>query len=222
MKEAEKQMKLLAVNGSPRKNWNTATLLGKVCEGAASVGAETDLVHLYDLDYKGCTSCFACKTKGMPRKGRCAMRDGLTPLLDAAWAADALVLGSPVYLGGMTGEMRSFFERLVFPALVYSDPPRSLFPRRIPTAVLYTLGATEEQSRQAGFETAMELSRMLLEMFLGKAELLCSYDTLQFSDYSKMDAERFDPEAKAARRREVFPRDCDKAFELGRRLVSAP
>jgi len=52
-------VKVLAINGSPRKKWNTATLLEKALEGAASLGAETELVHLYDLDYKGCTSCSA-------------------------------------------------------------------------------------------------------------------------------------------------------------------
>jgi len=56
-------MLAIAMNGSPRKKWNTATLLEKALEGAASQGAETELVHLYDLNYKGCISCFACKLK---------------------------------------------------------------------------------------------------------------------------------------------------------------
>lgn len=50
-------MKLLALNGSPRKTWNTAALLNRALEGAASQGAETELIHLYDLSYKGCVSC---------------------------------------------------------------------------------------------------------------------------------------------------------------------
>lgn len=54
-------MKVLAINGSPRKTWNTATVLTKALEGAASQGAQTELIHLYDLNYKGCISCFACK-----------------------------------------------------------------------------------------------------------------------------------------------------------------
>ena len=57
-------MKVMAINGSPRKEWNTATLLEKALEGAASQGAETELIHLYDLSFKGCKSCFACKTRG--------------------------------------------------------------------------------------------------------------------------------------------------------------
>ena len=53
-------MKVIGINGSPRKKWNTAMLLAKALEGAASQGAETDSFHLYDLNYKGCVSCFAC------------------------------------------------------------------------------------------------------------------------------------------------------------------
>jgi len=65
-------MKVMAINGSPRKNWNTATLLEKALEGAASEGAETEIVHLYDLEFKGCTSCFACKLKGGKSLARCS------------------------------------------------------------------------------------------------------------------------------------------------------
>lgn len=57
-------MVVIGVNGSPRKQWNTATLVSKALEGAAAQGAETELVHLYDLDFKGCKSCLACKTRG--------------------------------------------------------------------------------------------------------------------------------------------------------------
>jgi multimeric flavodoxin WrbA len=46
-------MKSLAINGSPRKTWNTATMLENALQGAASAGAETEIIHLYDLDFKG-------------------------------------------------------------------------------------------------------------------------------------------------------------------------
>ena len=56
-------MKVMAFNGSPRKKkWNTVTLLKSALEGAASVGAETELVQLYDLDFSGCMSCFSCSS----------------------------------------------------------------------------------------------------------------------------------------------------------------
>jgi hypothetical protein len=56
-------------------------------------------------------------------------------------------------------------------------------------------------------------------MLFGASESLCSFDTWQFEDYSKVVADLFDPEKKAQRRREVFPQDCEKAFDMGVRLV---
>jgi multimeric flavodoxin WrbA len=112
-------MEVIAFNGSPRKTWNTATLLKYALEGATSWGAETKLVHLYDLDFKGCRSCFGCKTKGGPSYGRCAIQDDLSPLFKEIETADALILGTPIYIGTVSGEMKSFMERLI--------PPRAFF-----------------------------------------------------------------------------------------------
>ena len=108
-------MKAIGVNGSPRKKWNTAALLKKGLEGAASQGADTELIHLYDLNFRGCNSCFACKIIGGKSYGKCAVEDGLTPVLRKANEADVIILGSPIYYGSATGEMRSFMERLLFP-----------------------------------------------------------------------------------------------------------
>ncbi len=212
-------MKVIAVNGSPRKQWNTATLIGKALEGAVSQGAETELVHLYDLAFTGCISCFACKLKGGKRYGRCAVDDSLTPLYARIREADGLILGSPIYLGDITGHMRSFLERLVFPYLVYSDNPKTLFPRRIPIALIYTMGAPEEMARQMGYGQSFGRNEMLMQRIFGPVQSLMSYDTLQFDDYSKFVAPRFDPKAKAERRKTVFPEDCRKAFEMGVRLA---
>ncbi len=117
-------MKIMALNGSPRKKWNTAILHKKAIEGAASQGAETSLVHLYDLHFKGCISCFACKTRGGKSYGTCAVQDDLTPIYAEIKKAEAIILGSPIYFGDVTGELRSFLERLLFPYLVYDDPPK--------------------------------------------------------------------------------------------------
>lgn len=213
-------MKLMAFNGSPRKNWNTAMLLQKAADGAASAGAETEIVHLYDLDYKGCTSCFSCKKRGGSNNGRCSMKDGLTPYLERAADADAIILGSPVYFGTATGEMRSMMERLLFPLLTYEEPYRSLVEKKIKTAVIYTMNVSEELFKQSHMVPLFERNELSMRMIFGDCETLCSFDTLQFTDYSKYVADRFNPEMKAARRRDVFPEDCRKAFELGARLVS--
>jgi hypothetical protein len=71
-------MKLIAINGSPRKKWNTATLLQQALDGAASQGFETGLFHLYDLNFKGCISGFSCNVKDGKNYGRCTIQDDLT------------------------------------------------------------------------------------------------------------------------------------------------
>ncbi|MGE4560265.1 MAG: flavodoxin family protein [Desulfobulbus sp.] len=214
-------MNVLAINGSPRKTWNTATLLNKALEGAASQGAKTELIHLYDLDYKGCTSCFACKTIGGASNGRCAMKDGLRPLLEQIETeVDVLFLGSPIYFGQMTGEMRSFLERLLFAPLIYSQPPRSTFPRKIRTAFIYTMNVNEELCKQLGYEAMFRSTEASLSRNFGSAETFCCFDTYQFADYSKVVMEYMDPAHKEARRLEAFPRDCQRAFELGTRLAA--
>jgi multimeric flavodoxin WrbA len=212
-------MSVLAFNGSPRKTWNTATLLNKALEGAASQGEETELIHLYDLDFKGCISCFACKTKGGESYGRCAVKDDLTPILRKVEDADAIILGAPIYFLDVTGEMRSFMERLMFPFLTYTDPPQSLFPKKIPTGFIYTMNATEQQMKEYGFDQHLGINEMLLQMIFGASESLFSFDTYQFKDYSKVVSDRFDPEKKAKRRVEIFPGDCEYAFEMGARFA---
>jgi multimeric flavodoxin WrbA len=213
-------MKVIAVNGSPRKEWNTATLLEKALEGAASQGAETELIHLYDINFKGCISCFACKTKDGKSYGKCGVKDELTPILEKMDSADAFVLGSPVYFGAATGEMRSFMERLLFPYLAYSNPPRSLFGRKINTGFIYTMNCPEDRIKDFGGQH-IDINQFALGMVFGACESLLSFETWQFQDYSKIVSDLFNVEERAKRRQEVFPQDCRKAFEMGARLVSA-
>jgi multimeric flavodoxin WrbA len=211
---------VIAINGSPRKKWNTAMMLEHALKGAASAGAETELVHLYDLDFKGCTSCFACKLNGGKSYGKCAMKDELTPVLERLDKADAIILGSPIYFGTVTGEMRSFMERLLFPYLVYARPPVSLFKRKIPTAFIYTMNLPEPMMNEFQYPVHIGLNESILTRTFGRpAETLCSFETLQFEDYSKMVFNYFDPEERKERRRTVFPQDCRKAFDAGKRLA---
>jgi multimeric flavodoxin WrbA len=213
-------MKVIAFNGSPRKTWNTATLLNKALEGAASQGAETELIHLYDLNYKGCISCFACKTKGGKSYGKCPIQDDLAPVFKKVEEADAIILGSPIYLGRVTGEMAAFMDRLLFQYSVYSNPPQSLFPNKIHSGFIYTMNVTEEQMKTLGYEQQIVSNENILRRIFGASEFLLSFDTYQFDDYSKVVATRFDPEKKAKRREEIFPDDCRKAFETGIRFAT--
>ena len=213
-------MFVIAINGSPRKNGNTATLLNKALEGAAAHGATTELVHLYDLNFKGCVSCFACKLIGGKSYGKCAYKDGLTPLLEKIESADAVVLGSPIYFSEVTGEMRSFMERLVFQYLVYDKNYSSINLKKKPIGIIYTMNAPESMIQEIEYDRITSRYENMFARFMGPTESLLVTDTYQFNDYSKYVATAFDESAKAKRRREIFPKDCEKAFEMGIRLAS--
>ncbi|HEY8911051.1 MAG TPA: flavodoxin family protein [Desulfosporosinus sp.] len=212
-------MKVIAFNGSPRKNWNTEILLNKALEGAASKGAEIELIQLYDLNYKGCISCFACKMKDSRSYGQCAVNDELSPVLKKVEDADALILGSPIYLGAATGEMRSFLERLLFPYYVYDASRSTLFKKKIPTGFIYTMGVNNDLMKKMGYDQQFRVTEILMERVFGASESLSVTDTYQFEDYSKYVTTAFNPEEKAKRRNEEFPKDCQKAFEMGARFA---
>jgi len=211
--------KIIAINGSPRKDWNTETLLNKALEGAASQGAQTELVNLYDSDYTGCISCFACKKKGGER-GKCAVKDDLSPLLEKLKTADAIVFGSPIYFMNMTSGMTAFLERFLFSNMIYSFEIPTVFPKKIPSAVIYTMGMDEKRMEDSGIKNSLKFYEGAIGRALGnQPELLYSCDTYQFTDYSKYESSMFSEPAKAKHKAEQFPADCKKAFDIGARLA---
>ena len=212
-------MKVLAIDGGPRKGWNTETLLKKALEGAASAGAETEMVRLYDLNFKGCVSCLGCKLRKEPRPNRCLLRDDLTAVLDKAHEADAVILGSPIYFSEITGEARCFLERFLFQYLNYDDPDSPLSPAKR-MGLVFTMNCPESLFDQMGYHALFQRYDGWMKRFFGHCETLISSDTLQAKDYGRYHLGRFDAEAKRQRHETVFPLDCQKAFELGVNLVN--
>jgi multimeric flavodoxin WrbA len=207
-------MKVLALNGSARKNGNSAAMLKHAVKGAKAAGAETNLVHLYDLNYRGCTGCVSCKLLGGKSFGRCAKKDEMTPVLAEAIASDVLLLASPIYFNDVTGELRSFLERFWFPAITYTKERKLLYPKRIKVGLIFTTNAPGQ------FYT--DFYKGLVATFnriIGEAEYVDASETWQFDDYSKYAADMFDVAARKRRHEEVFPEDCRKAFEMGKRLA---
>jgi len=210
-------MHVIAINGSPRKNFNTATLLGHAVKGALSVGATTETVHLYDLRYSGCISCFACKRKLDAGSGHCALKDELYPVLEKVMACDVLLLGSPIYYSDITGMMRSFVERLLFMNLTYDDPLRPSPGKHISSAFFYTMNVPKEGEHYG--TPLFEQNSKSLSVLGGSTEYLASFDTYQFDDYAKYAAGVFNVEHKKQVRAEQWPLDCQKAYEIGARLA---
>ena len=216
-------MKVLGINGSPRKGWYTETLIKKALEGAAAAGADTELIDLYDQKFNGCLECNACKRKGIDTGGICAIKDNMRPILQKAHEADVIIVGAPNYFGYPAAKLLEFLERFLFPITSYQIEDgklvRVLGKRIVPAGVIFTMNADEGYYHAGGYEISLGHVRDTLEYLLGYAEQYNSYMTLQFKDYSKMRADMFDGEAREKRHESQFPIDEQECYEMGRRLV---
>ena len=214
-------IKVLAVNGSPRKNWNTALALQSALDGAASAGAETGLIHLMGLRFTGCVSCFACK-RHENNAAVCVIKDDLRAVLEEAMTADVILVGSPVYFGNLDAFALAFLERLLFMNYTYSMEHPSKLDRKIAGGLILTMNATDDLLEPLGYSRLFRhYADTMNRVLLGPAEYLAVTDTLQFTDYSRYMSSIFDPAHKKRMREEKFPEDLKRCRELGRRLASA-
>lgn len=221
-------MKALFINGSPRKGWATAQMLEQARKGAEDAGAQTETVHLYDIRFVGCKSCFACKLKNAKTNGVCAIRDDLRPVLVKAHEVDIIVMGSPIYFSYPTGVLRSFMERLFFPINSYNPKideatgkmKSSLLGKFVPTAMIYTMGCPEQMAIDNHYPEIFGENARFLETLFGYTETLSSNETYQFNDYSKYDIMEGTEQRRAKHRDERYPKDLQAAYELGKRLVA--
>ena len=211
-------MKAIILNGSPRKNWNTAMMLKSAQQGAESVGAETEYIDLYDLHYTGCRSCLLCKRKGAERC-KCFWKDDLSPVIDRIFAADALMIGSPIYLGDITSQVHALIERLHFCSLSYDDYA-NYFTGRVNVGLVFTMNAPQSYFRSR-YQPECQALADTFRFLNGEVEICASCDTLQVSDYSKFSMAGFDEAHKKEMRETQFPRDLEAAFQMGARLCSA-
>jgi len=209
-------MKIIAINGSHRKNNNSAKMLQSAVNGAVSAGATIETVNLFDLKFDGCRSCFACKLLGGNSFAKCALKDDLSPVLDKILNADAVIIAMPIYFGDVPGTVRNLFERLWFPGLLYRMDGVVGYTGRVKVGLIYCMNAPTV----ANYQEIFEQHKMFFEMFLGPTEIICATDTLQFDDYSKYTGDIFDESEKNLLHTTQFPNDCKKAFLMGERITS--
>lgn len=209
--------KIMIIDGGPRKTFNTASMLQKFAEGASSASDEIEVktVRLYDLDYKGCMSCMACKIKGKA-SNICKFKDALTPVLEEIAEADGLVLGSPNYFGEITAQMRAFLERLAFPWLSYNDYSITA-PKRMPVLLVETMNGTPEYNNDHGYGSMEHC----IAQALGQPEKLTAYNTYQVKNYGNYELGGFSEEAKRQYRDEHWQEDLQKAFDAGKQMAEA-
>lgn len=120
-------MKVLGINGSARKDGNTAILLSTVFEELQAAGIETELVEFAGKVIHPCKACWACGGKK-----NCVHREDLfEEVFQKMVAADGIILGSPVYAANISANMQAFLER----AAVVSDMNKGLLTHKVGAAV---------------------------------------------------------------------------------------
>ncbi|GHV39824.1 flavodoxin family protein [Clostridia bacterium] len=208
-------MNILAICGAADKTRNTATMLKHAFNGAMTAPEATgEIVYLYDLNFKGCVGCHSCKLLDKSKFARCAMRDDLTTVLEKAIAADVLLIGSPIYFSDVTGETRSFLERYLFPGITYNKERERTYPKQTKIGWIFTMNAPGEVYKDF-FAGLVGMTGRII----GDSEHVIAYHTQQFEDYSKYAATMFDVDMVKQRHIEQFPKDCEAAFEMGKRLA---
>jgi len=207
-------MKIIGLNGSPRKNWNSAIMLDHALKGAASAGAETEMIHLCDLNFSGCRSCFACKRIGGRSFGRCAVNDDLKGVLERILDSDAVIISAPIYFGDVPGMVRSLFERMWFPGLMYMKDGSCAYDRRVKVGLIYTMNCPDEHF----YDALIGSHRNTFERFFGETKTVCATETLQYSDYSLYVGDMFDVPRRQEKHEKEFPEDCRRAFLMGKEL----
>ncbi|MDD3173567.1 MAG: flavodoxin family protein [Herbinix sp.] len=102
-------MKVIAINGSPKPKGNTYLALKTVCDELTAQNIETEIIHVGNMDIKGCISCNRCS------EGHCTFSDeSFREIVNKIYAADGLILGSPVYYSSISGTMKCFLDRLFY------------------------------------------------------------------------------------------------------------
>jgi multimeric flavodoxin WrbA len=123
-------MKVVAFNGSPRKEGNTAILLHHALKALEAHGLETELVNITGKPLRGCTACLKCAER---QDKRCSVKnDIINECIEKMLAADGIILGSPTYFSDVTAELKALIDRAGFVAKVNDD----MLKRKVGAAVV--------------------------------------------------------------------------------------
>lgn len=144
----------------------------------------------------------------------------MAPVLEKIRQADALILGSPNYLGNLSAMFRAFYERLIFQSLTYNREKPNANERKIPVLLVTTSNVGEERYDDIGYTAMLNSYKGMLENYVGPTEILIYGDTVQVKDYSQFNWTIFDPEAKIRRREAEIDDKLKEAYEKGKELVN--
>jgi len=133
MPKSKKEVKIIALLGSPRKKGNSTLLANHIILGAESQGATVESIYLNGLNIKPCQGCYVCQAKDSQG---CAVKDDMQAIYPKITEADALIIASPVYWFNMSAQTKIFMDRCI--ALFNENPEKSsLYGKKIAIAMSY-------------------------------------------------------------------------------------
>lgn len=135
--------RIVVFNGSPRKDGNTATLLDLVARGARDGGATVDSYTLFKMKFMACQGCFACRLQE-----DCVIHDEVREALQKVKPADAVVIGSPVFMMQVTGPVKNLYDRF-FPLMGPDGRPRFAAKKAV---TVYSQSADDEHAFDSYYE----------------------------------------------------------------------
>lgn len=104
-------MKVILVNGSPRKSGNTNEVLEAMAKSFSECGVETEILWVGAKPLSGCISCYSCM-----QNGKCIFKDTVNDFVEKAKDADGFIFGTPVHYAAMSGSLTSFMDRAFYSA----------------------------------------------------------------------------------------------------------
>jgi multimeric flavodoxin WrbA len=210
-------LKILGFNGSPRSGCNTSRIIKKALEGAASQGASTEYFDLGSFKFDACQSCLICK-KGPQFEGKCYHKDALSPIIEKIKQCDGFVLGFPIYAGLPSALGLGFLQRAAYSCFSYRTLG-STFGRKIKTGLVAVGGAPPEMVHKL-YQPWLDQMTSFMSMIYGNCDFLGVYKTLMLDDDTGYFVPHYDELEQAKIRKEQFPADLAKAYELGKRLAT--
>ncbi|MDE7402567.1 MAG: flavodoxin family protein [Muribaculaceae bacterium] len=211
-------MKIIAINGSPRKDCNSAKMLQKWVEGFKYIFPEVEVkwVDLYSLTYTGCRSCFSCKRKNGKFYGQCPIKDDIHDLIPEVYDADAVAFACPIYFGELGAYTRCFLERALFCKTSYRLHHDSLAPKPVPVTMIYSMNCPKDMASELHYEQHWnDIEAYISNAFRYPSKRVCAYNTYQFRNYADYEMEMFNEEEKRHYRDEHFPIDEKTAYYAG-------
>ena len=188
-------MQILAFNGSPRPKGNTSAILASMMEGARSQGAQTLEIRLHDINFKGCLGCLGCRKN----PGFCSAKDELSPHLEAIKTCTGMIIGCPIYMYRISGQMKLFVDRIYS---LYANLPQGGYKSMVPKGKTYALVTSQGAPDSLQYQRSITYMAGMTGSGLGMEEV------------GRIIHTESEPKP-AAGDRELM----EKAFEIGRKMV---